>query len=84
MNEVGRMMIRKILIIAGLIMLLTSVIGGITIIGFSFKFAAGGWLSWWQFALAMIGYAIALAIIAIIGSLNIYLAIDTNGDNDGR
>lgn len=78
MSEAGRLLIRKILIIAGLIMIGISITIGICIIIFSFKFMAGSWLTVGKYILAMIGLALAGAIIAIIGVLMIYLSIDTN------
>lgn len=78
MSEAGRLLIRKILIIAGLIMIGISITIGICIIVFSFKFMAGSWLTVGKYILAMIGLALAGAIIAIIGVLMIYLSIDTN------
>lgn len=78
MSEAGRLLIRKILIIAGLIMIGISITIGICIIVFSFKFMAGSWLTLGKYIFAMIGLAFAGAIIAIIGVLMIYLSIDTN------
>lgn len=78
MGDRERWIIRKILIIIGLILLAITVIGGLCIIYFTFKFSNGNWLPWWQYMLAMLGYAIALLIIAVIGVFIIYLAIDTN------
>lgn len=78
MSDNGRWIIRKFLIIIGLILLAITVIGGLCIIYFAFKFSAGNWLPWWQYMLAMLGYAIALAVVALIGIFIIYLAIDTN------
>ena len=78
MSEAGRLLIRKILIITGLIMIGISITIGICIIVFSFKFMAGSWLTVGKYILAMIGLALAGAIIAIIGVLMIYLSIDTN------
>lgn len=78
MNEAGRLLIRKILIIVGLIMLTISITIGVCIIIFSFKFMAGTWLTLGKYILAMIGLALAGAIIAIIGIFIIYLSIDTS------
>jgi hypothetical protein len=78
MNEAGRLLIRKILIIVGLIMLTISIAIGVCIIIFSFKFMAGTWLTLGKYILAMIGLGLAGAIIAIIGIFIIYLSIDTS------
>ena len=84
MNEAGRILIRKILIIAGLIMIGISVTIGICIIVFSFKFMAGSWLTVGKYILSMIGLALAGAIIACLGIFIIYLSIDTNDLEKGN
>ena len=71
-----KMIVRKFLIIAGLLMILSAVIAGILIIVFSFKFAGGQWISWWKYVLAMIGLGLGAMIEALTGIFTIYLAID--------
>ncbi len=71
-----KMIVRKFLIIAGLLMILSAVIAGILIIVFSFKFAGGQWILWWKYVLAMIGLGLGAMIVALTGIFTIYLAID--------
>lgn len=73
-----KLLIRKIIICAGLLFILISIIGGISIIVFSFKFASGVWLVWWKYMLAMLGLGIACMLLTITGILMIYIAVDTN------
>lgn len=76
MNEASKILIRKILIIFGLLLILVSIAIGVSIVIFSFKFMNGCWLNWWQYILAMIGLGLAGAIIAVIGIFMIYISID--------
>jgi hypothetical protein len=78
MNEASRIVIRKILIIFGLLMLLIAVAAGVTIIVFSFKFMGGEWLTVGKYVLTIIGLAVAGFIIGLFGVLTIYLSIDQN------
>jgi hypothetical protein len=78
MDNKTRMVIRKILIIFGLLFILISIAIGVSIVIFSFKFMGGSWLPVWKYILSMIGLAIAGLIIAIIGILIIYLSVDTS------
>lgn len=76
-----KLLIRKILIIAGLLFIALAIAIGVCIIIFSFKFMGGIWLTWWQYMLAMLGLGIAAMIIAVLGIFVIYLSIDNNNNN---
>ena len=78
MDNKTRMVIRKILIIFGLLFILISIAIGVSIVIFSFKFMAGSWLPLWKYILAILGLAVAGLIIAVIGILIIYLSVDTS------
>ena len=80
----GKLLIRKIIICIGLLFILLSVVGGISIIIFSFKFAKGAWLVWWKYALAMIGFGIACLLLAVIGIFMIYISVDANNEVDNN
>lgn len=81
MNEAARLLIRKILIIMGLILLAISICIGITIIIFSFKFMNGSWLTLGKYILAMLGLGFGGLFIGILGVFVIYLSIDTDDVN---
>ena len=78
MNESGRLMIRKILIIMGLILIGIAIAIGISIIIFSFKYINGIWLSFGKYLISMIVLALSGAIVGVLGIFIIYLSIDTN------
>ena len=72
-----KLIIRKIMIIFGLILLAISIAIGVSIIIFSFKFMKNLGLLWWQYMLAVIGLAIAGFIVGVLGILLIYISVDT-------
>ena len=74
--------IKRILIIIGFLFILISIIGGLSIIVFSFKFVTGVWvINLLEYIFAMIGLSIACMIIAIIGIIFIYIGIDDEVKN---
>lgn len=65
--------IKTLLIIFGLILIILSIVSGILIIFFSYKFMSGAWLSFSKYILSAIALAIFGFLMALIGYIIIYV-----------
>ena len=77
--------IKALLIIFGLILIILSIVSGILIIIFSYKFMSGAWLSFSKYILSAIALAIFGFLMALVGYIIIYVTTweDKQVDDDG-
>jgi len=71
------LLIRRILAVFGLLLILTTIAGGVSIVIFSHKFIIGNInMTLLQYIFAMIGYGIAQLLVGILGLILIYVSVD--------
>ena len=76
--------IKNLLTILGFILILISIIIGISIIVFSYKYMAGNWLTFGKYVISMIALGIGGFFIAFVGILIIHIAIFDENDNQEK
>ena len=65
--------IKALLIIFGLILIILSVVSGVFIIIFSYKFMSGTWITFSKYILSAIALAVSGFLMALVGYIIIYV-----------
>jgi hypothetical protein len=77
--------IKALLVILGLILIILSIVSGIFIIIFSYKYMSGTWITFSKYILSAIVLAVSGFLMALAGYMIIYVATweDKQVDEDG-
>lgn len=78
-------LVQKIVIIIGLLLMACSIMSGICIVIFSFKFLGGGWMTFGRYLLTVLGLGLGGMFIGFLGITTIHTSRELYKDNkDGQ